>query len=477
MLPHSVLPPAVDAAARRAALIAATLASFLTPFMGSSVNIALPPIGREFSLDAVSLGWVATGYILAAAVFLLPFGRLADIIGRRKIFIAGLAAYAVTSLALALAQNGGQLIALRVAQGISGAMLFGTGVAILTSVFPASERGKVLGLNAAAVYIGLSLGPTVGGLITDAFGWRAIFTLNAALALAGLAIVATQLKLEFQECKGERFDLRGAIVYGLGLTALMIGFSELPDAAAFALVAAGGGGLAAFIFLETRTEHPLLSVNLFRKNTAFAMSNAAALINYSATFATGFLLSLYLQFIKGFNPAGAGLILVAQPILMAAISPYAGRLADKVEPRLLASGGMALSAAGLFMLIFIGENTEMVYIIAALVVLGAGFGFFSSPNTSAVMGAVERRQYGVAASTLGTMRLVGQMFSLGIALLLFALIIGRIPISAAVQDEFLTSLRIAFGLFTALCVGGVFASMARGKSQPANRPNPGAKGL
>ncbi len=477
MLPHSVLPPAADATARRAALIAATLASFLTPFMGSSVNIALPPIGREFALDAVSLGWVATGYILAAAVFLLPFGRLADIIGRRKIFIAGLASYAVTSIAVALAQNGGQLIALRVAQGISGAMLFGTGVAILTSVFPASERGKVLGLNAAAVYIGLSLGPTVGGLITDAFGWRAIFSLNAVLALAGLAIVVAQLKAEFREAKGERFDLKGAFVYGLALSALMIGFSELPNLTAIGLVTAGASGLAAFIFLETRTEHPLLSVNLFRKNTTFAMSNAAALINYSATFATGFLLSLYLQFVKGFSPAQAGLILVAQPILMAAISPYAGRLADRIEPRLLASGGMALSAAGLFMLIFIGDGTAMIYIVAALVVLGAGFGFFSSPNTSAVMGAVERRQYGVAASTLGTMRLVGQMFSLGIALLLFALIIGRVQISTAVHDEFLTSLRIAFALFTALCIAGVFASMARGKTvaTPASEVADGGK--
>jgi len=432
--------------------------------MGSSVNIALPSIGREFSLDAVALGWVATSYILAAAVFLLPFGRLADIIGRKRIFVAGLASYTLTSLALVAAQNGGQMIALRVTQGISGAMLFGTGVAILTSVFPPSERGRILGLNAAAVYIGLSLGPTVGGVITDTFGWRSIFLLNAALALFGLMVVLSQLKLEFREAKGERFDLKGAFVYALGLSALMLGLSELPGASGFVLIIAGSAGLAGFLFLETRTEHPLLSVNMFRHNTVFTMSNAAALINYSATFATGFLLSLYLQFVKGFSPAVAGLVLVAQPVLMAAISPYAGRLADRIEPRLLASGGMALSAVGLFMLIFIGENTAMVYIIAALVVLGVGFGFFSSPNTSAVMGSVERRHYGVAASTLGTMRLVGQMFSLGIALLLFALIIGRIQISPAVHDEFLSSIRVAFALFTALCISGVFASLARGKT-------------
>jgi EmrB/QacA subfamily drug resistance transporter len=476
MLPHSILAPAIDAHARRGALIAATLASFLTPFMGSSVNIALPSIGREFAMSAVSLGWVATAYILAAAVLLLPFGRLADIVGRRKIFIAGLATYAVTSLAVALAQNGGMLIDLRVAQGVAGAMLFGTGIAILTCVFPPSERGKILGLNAAAVYIGLSLGPTIGGVITDAFGWRYIFYLNAMLALFGFLVVLTQLKLEFQECKGERFDLKGALVYGAALSSLMLGFSELPDAIGFALILAGGGGLAVFLFMESRTQHPLLSVNLFRRNTVFAGSNAAALINYSATFATGFLLSLYLQFIKGFSPTEAGLLLVAQPVIMAAVSPYAGRLADRIEPRLLASGGMALSAVGLFMLVFIGDGTSMVYIMAALVVLGAGFGLFSSPNTSAVMGSVERRQYGVATATLGTMRLVGQMLSLGIAMLLFALIIGRIAISPAVHDELITSTRVAFALFTALCVGGVFASMARGKTVTSHESRVASQG-
>jgi EmrB/QacA subfamily drug resistance transporter len=465
MLPHSILPPAAEAAARRGGLIAATLASFLTPFMGASINIALPPIGREFGLDAVTLGWVATAYILAAAVFLLPFGRLADIFGRKKIFIAGLASFTITSVLVALVQNGAQLLIARVAQGVAGALLFGTGMAILTSIFPPSERGRVLGLNAAAVYIGLSLGPTVGGVVTDSsFGWRGIFLLNAILAFFALVIVITQLKTEFQECKGEAFDLKGAVVYGLALCALMLGFSELPNSIGFALIVAGGIGLTAFIFLESRIPFPLLSVKIFRHNTVFAMSNAASLINYAATFATGFLLSLYLQFVKGFSPTDAGLILVAQPIVMALISPYAGRSADKVGARTLASLGMAISAAGLAMFIFIGNDTSMVYIIGALIVLGAGFGLFSSPNTSAVMGSVERRQYGVASATLGTTRLIGQMLSLGIAMLLFSLIIGHVRISSAVHNELVSSLRVAFAIFTGLCVIGVFASLARGKT-------------
>ncbi|APV43521.1 drug resistance transporter, EmrB/QacA subfamily [Dehalogenimonas formicexedens] len=470
MLPHSVLPPAAEAKARRGGLIAAIVASFLTPFMGASVNIALPPIGLEFSLDAVTLGWVATAYILAAAVFLLPFGRLADIIGRRKVFIAGLASYTVTSILVALVHNGGQLIVMRVFQGVSGALLFGTGMAILTSIFPPSERGKVLGLNAAAVYIGLSIGPTVGGVITDAWGWRGIFLLNAGLAFFALVVVLTQLKTEFQECKGEAFDLKGAIVYGLALCALMLGFSELPDNIGFILLVVGAGGLAAFVWFESRIQFPLLSVKMFRHNTVFAMSNAASLINYAATFAVGFLLSLYLQFVKGFSPTDAGLVLVAQPVVMALISPWAGRSADRLGPRFLASLGMAISAIGLAMFIFIGNNTSMVYVIAGLVILGAGFGLFSSPNTSAVMGSVERRQYGVASATLGTTRLVGQMLSLGIAMLLFSLIIGHVRISGAVQDELVSSLRVAFAIFTGLCIVGVFASLARGTGVPVPPP-------
>jgi EmrB/QacA subfamily drug resistance transporter len=455
-------------AVRRATLAAAVLASFLTPFMGSSVNIALPVIGREFGLDAITLGWVATTYILAAAVFLLPFGRLADIKGRRRIFISGLVLYTLVSVAIGFSQNGAQLIGLRAAQGISAALLFGTGIAILTSVYPPAERGRVLGINAAAVYIGLSLGPTAGGLLTSSFGWRSIFFVTAAIALVALFFIVTRLKTEWQEASNERFDLKGAVVYGLSLTTLMLGFSELPDTTGFILTVIGIVGMAGFIALEGHTPHPILSLNLFRYNTVFALSNAATLINYAATFATGFLLSLYLQFVKGFSPAEAGLILVAQPILMAFISPYAGRLADRFDPRTLATIGMGLSTAGLAMLVFISENTAMLYLIAALIILGTGFGFFSSPNSSAVMGAVPRRQYGIASATLSTMRLVGQMFSLGIVMLLFALIIGRVQISPEVHVELVSSLRVAFAMFTGLCLVGVFASWPRGNKFSQN---------
>jgi len=439
------------------------MASFLAPFMGSSVSIALPSIGREFAMDAVLLGWVATSYLLASAVFLVPMGRIADIYGRKKVFICGTLIYTVSSLLAATSTSATLLISFRILQGTGSAMLFGTGVAILSSVFPAGERGKALGINVAAVYSALSLGPFLGGLLTQHFGWRSIFLVNVPLGLIIMAAAFWKLKGEWAEARGEKFDLGGSIVYGLGLVAIMYGLSTLPAMSGALAILCGILGILVFIRWEIKVRSPVLNIKLFRHNTVFAFSNLAAFINYGATFAVSFLLSLYLQYIKGFSPQSAGLILVAMPAMQAIASPFAGRLSDRIEPRVLASVGMALTATGLFLFIFLGERTALGFIIGTLVLLGLGFGLFSSPNTNAVMSSVDNRFYGVASATLGTMRLTGQMLSLGTAMLLFALYMGRVQITAEYFPLFLRSVQTAFIIFTALCCGGIFASLARGR--------------
>jgi MFS family permease len=243
----------------------------------------------------------------------------------------------------------------------------------------------------------------------------------------------------------------------------MYGFSRLPGALGAVLVAMGIGGIAAFAAWESRARFPVLDVNLFRRNKVFAFSNLAALINYSATAAVGFLLSLYLQYIKGLSPQSAGLILVAQPAMQAIFSPLAGRLSDRVEPRLVASAGMALTVMGLVLLTFLNAATPLAFIITSLLFLGLGFALFSSPNMNAIMSSVQRRFYGVASATQGTMRLTGQMFSLGTVMLIFSLTIGRVQITPAYYPQFLQAARTAFIVFAGLCVGGVFASLSRGK--------------
>ena len=462
---------ASDRSLRRTALAVSMVSSFLTPFMASSMNVAMPLVGKEFGLSAVTLSWVLTAYTLTAAMFLVPFGRLADITGRKRIFALGLSLDMCGATIGALAPSAVLLILGRALQGVGGAMIFGTGIAILTSVYPPGARGRALGLNTAAVYSGLSLGPVLGGFILNASGWRALFLVTIPIAATALVLAVFRLKGEWADARGERFDLTGAVVFGAGLVSLMYGFSRLPSLAGFGLVAAGLTALALFVVLELRHPAPLIDLGLFRCNRIFAFSNLAALFNYSATAAVAFLMSLYLQYIKGLPPYKAGFVLVAQPIVMALASPFAGRLSDRTEPRLIASVGMALSAAGLVLLSFLGQASGLAAITASLFCLGLGFGLFSSPNTNAVMSSVERRHLGLAAASLGTMRLTGQMMSAGLTMMIFALVMGRAPITPALYPLFLRSAHIAFVFFAFLCVAGTFASLARGRRIPNGQPD------
>ncbi|MFH2013118.1 MAG: MFS transporter [Pseudomonadota bacterium] len=445
-----------------AVLFIATMASFLTPFMGSSVNIALPSIGKEFAMDAVMLNWVATAYLLAAAIFLVPFGRIADIHGRKKIFTYGVVFFTVSSFLSAISTSAVTLIIFRVLQGIGSAMIFGTGVAILTSAFPIKERGKALGINVAAVYIGLSIGPFLGGFLTQHFGWRSIFLVTVPLGIIIISFIFWRLEGEWAEAKGEKFDLVGSFFYALTLIAIMYGFSLLPKISGVWLILIGALGIFSFVMWEMKVNTPVLDIRLFLNNTIFAFSNLAALIHYSATFAISFLLSLYLQYIKGFSPQNAGIILVSQPVVMAIFSPVAGRLSDRIEPRIVASIGMMLTSLGLFLFTFLKGETSLSFIISSLILVGFGFALFSSPNTNAIMSSVEKRSYGVASGMVGTMRLVGQMLSMGIAMLMFALYIGRVQITPEYYPLFLKGLKVIFIIFASLCFGGIFASLARG---------------
>ena len=452
-----------ETANRRVTLLVTTMASFLVPYMGSSINIALPSIGREFSMDAISLSWVAASFILAAAMSLLPLGRIADLYGRRRIFAWGILTYVVSSLLSGVSPSAGALIFSRVLQGVGGAMIFSTALAILTSVFPAGERGRVLGINVASVYLGLSLGPFLGGFLTQHFGWRGIFFANVPLGLIMIALVSLKLKGEWTGAREERFDLAGSIIYSLALAAIMYGLSLLPGSSGAWIILVGALGLLAFLKWEGKVENPVLDINLFKRSTVFTFSNLAALINYSATFAVGFLLSLYLQYVKGLGPQHAGLILVFQPLVQAIFSPLAGRLSDRIEPRIVASLGMALTVVGLILFTLLTPDTSMGFIIATQILLGLGFAFFSSPNTNAIMSSVDKRLFGVASAVLGTMRLTGQMLSMGIVMMVFAGKMGKEPIASGNSLLFLGSAREAFLIFACLCLAGTFASLARGR--------------
>ncbi|MCE5265822.1 MAG: MFS transporter [Deltaproteobacteria bacterium] len=449
-----------ESSTRTAALVVATVANFLIPFMSSSINVALPAIGAEFAADAILLSWIPTSFLLAAAVFTVPFGRIADIYGMRRVFGAGVALFTAASLLSAVATSAVWLILFRILQGIGGAMIFVTGLAIITAVYPARERGKAIGINIAVIYVALSLGPVIGGVMTHQLGWRSLFWAVVPVGLLILAVTGRKLKHDWAESRGERFDLRGSIVFGVVLIMVTYGFSILPRWPGIALVVTGIAGFAGFLAFEFRAESPVLNVRLFQNRT-FAFSNLAALINYSATYAVVFLLSLYLQYVKGLDPQSSGLILVAQPAMMALFTPIAGRLSDRIVPQKLAAWGMALSTVGLSSFAFISADTPISWIVAGLMLLGVGFGIFASPNTSAIMGSVEKRSYGAASAMVSTMRLLGQMLSMGLTMMVFAIFIGSVQISPDRFPALLQSIRTVFTIGTALCFAGIFTARAR----------------
>jgi len=443
-------------------LILVMFTSFITPFIGSAINLALPMIAHEFGLNAVTMSWVTMAFLLSSAVFLVPLGKLADIFGRKRVFLTGNVVLALASLLAVFAPNDATLIALRVVQGIGSAMMFATGIALITSVFPPNARGRAIGMNVTAVYVGLSAAPVLGGLMIDALGWRSLFYIPALLGIPAVIAAILTIKGEWAEAKGEKFDILGSGIFIVSMCALMYGFSKHPSTVAIVLTAVGLLGLALFVKLQMKLEYPVFNVSLFRVNRLFALSNLAALINYATTFAITFVLSLYLQYIKGLSAREAGLLLVIQPLVMAVIASWSGRLSDKHDPRILASAGMGVIAVGLALLIPISNETAVTYIGVGLGILGLGFGMFSSPNTNAIMGSVENRYIGLASGTVATMRLVGQMLSMGIGTMVIHVFIGTGTINASNHKQFILSASVTFAIFVALSVLGVWASLARG---------------
>lgn len=451
-----------EAALERSALIVATLTSFMGPFMISSVNVALPAIQADLRMDAVELSWIATAYLLAVAVGLVPAGKIADIHGRKKVFATGLAVYTVGSFTAAFVHSAAMLITTRIVQGLGAAMFVTTGMAILTSIFPPQKRGRVIGIYVAAVYIGLSVGPLAGGLLTQHVGWRAIFLIMLPLGIFLLLLTLYYLRGEWWGERGQRLDVLGCLLYACAILSLVYGTTRLPSTVGIGLALTGCLLLIIFIRHQMSARFPVFDVTLFSANKTFAFSSLAALLNYSATFGVTFLMSLYLQYLKGMSPQVAGSVLMAQPIMMAVLSPLAGRLSDRIEPRLLATAGMLITVTGVLLFTMLEPATNLYLVIANLILLGAGFAMFSSPNMSAIMGAVEKRHYGLAFGAVATMRLLGQMLSMALATVVLAIIIGRQPIVPDNYDLFLHSLHTVFAISAALCLTGVYFSWFRG---------------
>jgi EmrB/QacA subfamily drug resistance transporter len=446
---------------KNSALFVICLTAFLVPFMGSAINLALPQIGATFAMNAISLSWISTSYLIATAVLQVPFARLADLIGRKKVFFFGLALFSINNFLCGLAPSAFFLILFRTLAGLGSAMIFGTNMAILTAVFQPHERGKAFGINTSVVYFALASGPFIGGMITHYWSWQTLFFIIGILCILVVIYGAFCLKGEWIESKGESFDYVGSVIYAIGLFSLIFGFSRLPQMDAFLLILLGIAAFAGFVSYELKHRQPVFNVRIFSGNKVFGLSSLSALINYASTSAVAFMMSLYLQYARGFNAQNAGLILIAQAIVQSLVSLYAGRLSDRFNPALLATTGMGIIVVGLAGLTFISISTPVAFLIVWLVLLGIGFGLFSSPNTNVIMGSVEKKYLGQASATMGTMRLTGQAFSMGIAMMAISLFVGNKMITPELVPDFMKSLHITFALCAVLCIVGTYASSFR----------------
>jgi EmrB/QacA subfamily drug resistance transporter len=462
--PHNITSTYKDdhAVSGAATLFVVSAVQFLTPFMLSAVGVALPAIGKEFSATAVQLGLVETVYIFAFSLFLIPAGRLGDIYGRKRIFTIGIVAFTAGTVSISFAFSIESFIVFRFFQGCGGAMISGTSVAILSSVFPPGKRGRAMGVIVGCVYLGLSLGPVLSGFMVTHLGWRWIFYLGVVVELFCLCLTVFKLKGEWADARGERFDFLGTFLYIVSLFFLIYGTLNQKEGVIYQVFMASGAlGFLIFIAFEYRCSSPILDVGLVIHNRVFAFSNLATLINYAASFGIAFFFSLYLQVVRGFSPQQAGWILIIQPVFQSVLSPFFGRLADRVSPAGLATAGMALCSLSLGLVSQVHAGTPMPLIMGMLGLMGVGFSLFSSPNTTTVMGSVPPKSYGIASSFLATMRTMGMLCCMTIITLVFKQIMGDHPVSAKTQSSFLVSMHHCMIIFCFLCVAGVFCSMVR----------------
>lgn len=445
-------------------LLSVMVSSFVGAFVGSGINVAVPSIGLEFGASAADLSRIVSAYLFGSAMLALPMGRVADILGRRKIYTWGIGLFAVTMVIAGFSVSIEMLYGIRFLQGCILSMVFGPGMAVLVSVYDAAMRGRMIGMSVAAVYAGLSCGPAISGFICHYLGWRSYFFFSASLVMICLWLIF-HVKEEWYGDREAPFDYKGSACFIVAAPLLLYGVSELSSSVmGIYLFVAGLAGLVLFAVIELKSISPMLDLGLFKNNIVFTFSNLASLLHYSGTFAISFLLSLYLQVICGMSAPAAGMVILLQPIIMALLSPRAGALSDRFDPGKVASLGMAINMVMLFALSFMDAATPLWLIAIMLMIVGFGFALFSSPNSNAIMGSVSPRFYGTASSMMATMRIFGQAVSMAIVTMVMDA--NRVAsVTNADNATMLYAIQIAFRAFAFMSLLGIGASLARNRRE------------
>ena len=452
-------------AVQKATVTAAISTSFITTFSGSALNLAIPNMGTYFNMGAASVGWLITVYTLVVAAFSVPFGKLADSTSRYRVLVTGIIIFGITSIVAVFAPNAAVMLTIRVVQAIGASMIFATNMPIAISAFPRRERGKAIGMVTSGTYAGLALGPVLGGILNNYFGWKSIFIFGALVSLFALIISVRGISRDQAESANMKQDIKGNIFYIIMIASVIYGLSSLNSHVlgwVFIIIGICFGVI--FVRTELKSENPVIDVRIFASNRTYTLSNLTALFNYSATFALSYMVSIYLQVVLGYSSQTAGFVLIAQPFFMAVLSPRIGRLSDKVAPYKLASGGMGLCALSLLFFAFIRPEINVWFIVASLSLAGVGIAFFSSPNTNVIMSCVPPAKFGVANSILATMRTTGQSAGMAIITLVVSGTVGNVSLYDIAPEDLVRTMHIAFIIFSVLCAAGIFMSLQRKRS-------------
>lgn len=444
-------------------LLICTVLSFFTVFAVNAVNVVIPSIASEFGMNNIVQNWVTIIFLLVVAVLSVPAGQISGKYGLKKVTILSIILFIIISIANVLVTSTELFLACRLVLGIALAFINVTSMAMIVSAFKPEDRGAALGINITGVYVGLSLSPVLGGILNYNLGWRSVVLFGVPFLFVILALLLFEVRDEWITFEGIPIDVKGSVIYGIGMVLFIYGFTILNQPVGIALTVLGIIFLVIFGLIELKQAHPVFDIRFF-KNHKFLSANFASLSAYLATYAVVTILNYHLQYIKGYDSQFAGIVLLVAPVCQVVLAPIAGRLSDRYVPQILAAIGMALGTISLFLFSSLNGDTSMEFLIVAMIIYGIGFGLFSPPNTNVIMGSVPPKDTSVASAAVATMRTVGQAMSMGILTLVFAFVMGNVPIIEKYYPLLIQSCQITCIICVILCILSVFASLVGMKS-------------
>lgn len=451
----------------------AALTSFFGVFLSNGIIIGVPAIAQDFAMNNVIQNWIPTIFFLVMAVFTVPAGQISGKFGVKKSLLAGVVIFLIGSVGAALSFSTESFMLFRIIQGASVALVNVSGMAMVVSAVKPQNRGKALGFTVTGIYLATSLSPVICGSLVYNLGWRSIFYVVIPFLVLCILLMIVKVPQEWKTYEHDKIDKVGSVLYAIGILLFIYGFTNLVNQTGIILTVVGIILLVVFAMWELRQTSPVFNMNLF-KNMKFTSSNIAALCSYLAIMVVTTILNYHFQYVRGWNAQMAGLILIVTPIIMAIIAPNSGKLSDRIHPQKLAAIGMAIATVALLILTFLNGNTPVYLVVIAMILQGVGMGLFSSPNMNAIMSSVPPKDAPTASASQATMRTIGQTMSLGLLTLVFAWIMGNLPLSTQYADLIVQSSQTICLICMVACLVSIFASLVGIKSKDefnTKRPN------